>query len=77
MLIMMFHVQLVWLTTVYIHQAETEVAVESGNVNVVNKMMVSGYDVKVSQNLTHLFVYAPIHVSNFPFICPSIHPFIH
>ena len=30
-------------------QAETEVVVKSGNVNVVDKMIVSGYDVKVGQ----------------------------
>ena len=29
-------------------QPETEVVVESGNVNVMDKMTVSGYDVKVS-----------------------------
>ena len=32
----------------HICQAETEVVVESGNVNVMDKMIVSGYDVKVS-----------------------------
>ena len=31
-------------------QAEIEVVVKSGNVNVVDKMIVSGYDVKVGQN---------------------------
>ena len=30
-------------------QAETEVVVKSDNVNVVDKMIVSGYDVKVGQ----------------------------
>lgn len=45
----MYHVQLTVQLLVF-SQAETEVVVKSGNVNVVDKMIVSGYDVKVGQN---------------------------
>ena len=34
----------------YSFQAEVEVLVESSNVDVTDKMIVSGYDVKVSKN---------------------------
>lgn len=51
-------------------QAETEVVVNSGNVNVVDKMIVSGYDVKVGQNSicwSVTFIYcSPILQSAYP-----------
>ena len=40
-----------------IHQAEAEVAVESSNVDVVDKIVVSGYDVKVSADNSHTLLF--------------------
>ena len=40
-----------------IHQAEAEVTVESSNVDVVDKIVVSGYDVKVSADNSHTLLF--------------------
>ena len=40
-----------------IHQAEAEVIVESSNVDVVDKIVVSGYDVKVSSDNSHTLLF--------------------
>ena len=48
-LVFVLPVKVIFITCLFIFKAETEVLVESGNVDVVNKMIVSGYDVKVSE----------------------------
>ena len=69
----MYHVH---LTIVCVLQAETEVVVKSGNVNVVDKMIVSGYDVKVGQNSIFRSVIYHFHLfySHFAICLP--HPFV-